>query len=155
VGYTVASLEDLGEGVFRKLRQALGVTAFGVNGMVLEGGTGWFNHVHERQDELYFVHRGRAGFDVGGERFEVGPGAAVHVEAATPRRVWNAGEEQLVLLIVGGAGGYVGRDGHMVDPADEERRRAFSAGDADVIRLERDAPGARAAQPEEPGGGRA
>jgi hypothetical protein len=39
-----------------------------------------------------------------------------------------------VLLIVGGKGGYVGRDGHMVDPEDEERRRAFSFGDEAVIR---------------------
>ena len=28
----------------------------------------------------------------------------------------------------GGHDGYAGRDGHMVDPADEERRRRFSAG---------------------------
>jgi hypothetical protein len=30
-----------------------------------------------------------------------------------------------VLLIVGGQGGYVERDGHLVDPADAERRAAF------------------------------
>ncbi len=57
------------------------------------------------------------------------------MEAATPRRVWNAGDEDLVLLILGGKDGYVGRDGHMVDPADEDRRRAFAAGDESVIRL--------------------
>ena len=68
-----------------------------------------------------------------GETFELGPGGLCHVESTTPRRFWNAGEEDLVLLVVGGAGGYVGRDGHMVDPADEERRRAFSAGVATVI----------------------
>lgn len=144
MGYAVTTLDDLGAGVFRKVRQALGITAFGVNAMVLEPGTGWFNHVHERQDELYFVHRGRAGVEVDHERFELGAGGLVHVEAETPRRVWNAGDEDLVLLIVGAFGGYVGRDGHMVDPADEERRRAFSAGDATAIRLER---GAGAVEP--------
>jgi mannose-6-phosphate isomerase-like protein (cupin superfamily) len=135
MGYAITTLDDLGAGVFRKVRQALGVTAFGVNAMVLAPGTGWFEHFHERQDELYFVHRGRAGFEVEQERFELGPGGLVHVEALTPRRVWNAGGEDLVLLIVGGSGGYVGRDGRMVDPADEERRRAFSAGDTSVITL--------------------
>ena len=37
-------------------------------------------------------------------------------------------------MVVGGKGGYVGRDGHMVDAADEERRRAFSAGEDAIIR---------------------
>ena len=138
MGYAAASLDDLGDGVFRKVRRALGVTAFGANALVLEPGTGWFAHVHDEQDELYFVHRGRAGFEVDGERFELGPSGLVHVEAPTPRRIWNAGDETLVVLVVGGSDGYVGRDGRMVDPADEERRRAFAAGDRSVIRLEED-----------------
>ena len=133
MGYATGSLLDLGDGVFRKVRQALGVTAFGVNGLVLEPGQAWFEHFHDRQDELYFVHRGRAGFEVEGHTFELEPGGLCHVESTTPRRVWNAGEDELVLLIVGGEGGYVGRDGHMVDAADEERRRAVSAGDASAI----------------------
>ena len=29
------------------------------------------------------------------------------------------------MLVIGGKGGYVERDGHMVDPADVERRAAF------------------------------
>jgi mannose-6-phosphate isomerase-like protein (cupin superfamily) len=138
MGYSAASLDELGDGVFRKVRQALGVTAFGANAVVLPPGTGWFEHFHEEQDELYFVHRGRAGFAVAGERFELGPGGLVHVESTTPRRMWNAGPDELVVLVLGGKDGYVGRDGRMVDPADVERRRAFSAGDASVIRLSPD-----------------
>ena len=134
MGFAAGSIDDLGDGVFRKVRRALGVTAFGVNAMVLEPGSEWFEHYHDRQDELYFVHRGRAGFDVGGEVFELGPGGLCHVESTTPRRLWNAGDDDLVLLVVGGHGGYVGRDGHMVDPRDEERRRAVAAGDRSVIR---------------------
>ena len=34
-----ASIEELGDGVFRKIRRALSVTAFGVNAMVLPPGT--------------------------------------------------------------------------------------------------------------------
>ncbi len=141
MGYAVGSIETLGEGVFRKVRRALGVTAFGVNAMVLEAGAEWFEHFHERQDELYFVHRGRAGFEIEGDVFELGPGGLCHVESTTPRRFWNAGADDLVLLVVGGAGGYVGRDGHMVDPHDEERRRAVAAGDASVLRRSADEPG--------------
>ena len=129
-----ATIDELGDGVFRKVRRALGVSAFGVNAMVLPPGAGWFEHFHDEQDELYFVHRGRAGFEVDGERFELGPGGLCHVESTTPRRLWNAGEGELVLLVVGGKDGYVGRDGHMVDPADEDRRRAAAEGDLSVLR---------------------
>ncbi len=134
MGYARGSIDELGDGVFRKVRRALGVTAFGANAMVLPPGTQWFEHYHDTQDELYFVHRGRATFVVEGDEFEVGPGGLVHVESTTPRRFANAGDEDLVLLIVGGKDGYVERDGHMVDPADVERRKALAAGDDSVIR---------------------
>jgi mannose-6-phosphate isomerase-like protein (cupin superfamily) len=134
-GYAFGSIDELGEGYgFRKVRRALGITAFGVNAVVYPPGYEGFEHYHERQDELYFVHRGRAGFEVAGESFELGPGGLCHVESTTPRRFWNAGEEDLVLLIVGGRDGYVQRDGQLVDPADAERRRAAGEGDVSVIR---------------------
>jgi mannose-6-phosphate isomerase-like protein (cupin superfamily) len=134
VAHSHTSVDELGTGVFRKVRQALGITAFGANALVLPPQTEWFNHFHDVQDELYFVHRGTARFEVDGEEFELGPGGLCHVESTTPRRFWNAGDEDLVLLVVGGKSGYVERDGHMVDAADVERRRAFSAGDLSVIR---------------------
>ncbi|HEX9416943.1 MAG TPA: cupin domain-containing protein [Gaiellaceae bacterium] len=128
MAHAFSSLDELGEGPgFRKVRQALGVTAFGVNAIVFPPGFEGFNHYHERQDELYFVHSGRARVEVDGETRELGPGGLVHVESTTPRRVSNASEdEELVILVVGGADGYVGRDGQMVDPKDIERRRSFS-----------------------------
>ena len=61
MAFAYGSIDDLGTGVFRKVRQALGVTAFGVNAMVLPPQTGWFEHFHDEQDELYFVHRGLRG----------------------------------------------------------------------------------------------
>ncbi|HEY3765039.1 MAG TPA: cupin domain-containing protein [Gaiellales bacterium] len=134
MAHRVTTVDDLGPGVFRKLRHALDVTAFGVNAIVLAPGTEWFNHFHHVQDELYFVHAGTARFDVDGECFELGPGGAVHVQSTTPRRFWNAGDTDLVLLAIGGKDGYVERDGEMVDPADVERRRRFSAGDLEAIR---------------------
>jgi mannose-6-phosphate isomerase-like protein (cupin superfamily) len=130
-GYAFSSLDELGDGYgFRKVRAALGVTAFGVNGIVMPPGYEGFLHFHDAQDELYFVHRGRALVEVGGETREIGEGGLVHVESTTQRRVSNASEtEDLVLLVVGGKGGYVERDGRLVDPErDLPRRQAFGAG---------------------------
>ncbi len=88
-----------------------------------------FLHYHDEQDELYFVHRGRARVEVGGETRELEEGGLVHVESTTPRRVSNAsGTHELVLLVVGGKGGYVERDGQLVDPErDLPRRQAFGS----------------------------
>ena len=79
------------------------------------------------QDELYFVHLGRARVEVGGEEREVGEGALIHVEAKTPRRLSNASAvDDLVVLVVGGKDGYIERDGHLVEPdGDLERRQNF------------------------------
>jgi quercetin dioxygenase-like cupin family protein len=130
MGYSVSSLDELGDGYgFRKVRGPLGVKAFGVNVIVYPAGAEGVNHYHDTQDELYFVHSGTAKFGFeDGERI-VEAGGLVHVEATTPRNVGNAGDGDLVLLIVGGAGGYVERDGHLVDPADLEKRKAMSRGD--------------------------
>jgi mannose-6-phosphate isomerase-like protein (cupin superfamily) len=130
VTYSFASIDELGDGYgFRKVRRALGVTAFGVNVVVMPAHYEGFLHYHDEQDELYFVHEGRARFEVGDEVRELGPGGLVHVEAQTPRRFSNAGEDDLVVLVIGGKDGYVGRDGHLVDEErDLERRRAFGGG---------------------------
>ena len=126
MGYAISSIDELGEGFgFRKVRRELGVTAFGVNIVVYPPRYEGFQHFHDTQDELYFVHSGSARLEVGDEVRELGPGAIVHVESTTPRKFSNAGDEPLVLLVVGGKDGYVERDGHMVDPADVERRAAF------------------------------
>jgi mannose-6-phosphate isomerase-like protein (cupin superfamily) len=133
MAHAFGSLDELGEGYgFRKVRRALGVTAFGVNAIVYPPGYEGFFHYHDTQDELYFVHRGTARFEVGDETREVGPGGLMHVESTTPRRVSNASEtEDLVVFVVGGKGGYVERDGHLVDTADLSRRQALSEGRTD------------------------
>jgi len=127
-GYAITSLDELGEGPgFRKVRAPLGVTAFGVNGVVYAPGFEGFLHYHDTQDELYFVHRGRARVEVGGEMREIGEGGLVHVESTTPRRFSNASDtEELVMLVIGGKGGYVERDGQVVSEADLEKRQAMA-----------------------------
>jgi len=125
--HAFSSIGKLGEGYgFRKVRAALGVTAFGVNAIVYPPAYEGFHHFHDTQDELYFVYSGSARVEVEGEERILRPGGLFHVESTTPRRVSNASEtEDLVLLVVGGKGGYVERDGHMVDEADVARRAAF------------------------------
>jgi uncharacterized cupin superfamily protein len=116
VSYKVSSLVELGEGHgFRKVRAALGVTAFGVNAIVFPPRYEGPNHFHDTQDELYFVHRGTATFTFDGDEHVVGEGGLVHVESTTHRMISNRTDDELVLLVVGGKDGYVERDGHLVN----------------------------------------
>jgi quercetin dioxygenase-like cupin family protein len=131
MAHTFGTLDELGDGYgFRKIRRALGVTAFGINAIVVPPGYDGFSHYHDEQDELYFVHSGTARFEADGEVRELGPGGLFHVESTTPRKWSNASDtEDLVVLIVGGKGGYVGRDGQLVDMADLAKRQAVARGE--------------------------
>lgn len=127
--HAFGSVEELGDGYgFRKVRRALEITAFGVNAIVMPPRHDGFLHYHDVQDELYFVHLGTARFEVDGEVRELGPGGLCHVESTTPRKVSNAGDDDLVLLAIGGKDGYVERDGQLVNPEDSGRRRSFGSG---------------------------
>ena len=126
MAHSFGTLDELGEGYgFRKVRKALDVTAFGVNLIVYPPNYEGFHHYHDVQDELYFVHSGTARFEVDGDDRLLGPGGLCHIASTTPRKVSNAGDDDLVMLVVGGKDGYVERDGHLVDEADAERRAAF------------------------------
>jgi mannose-6-phosphate isomerase-like protein (cupin superfamily) len=122
-GYAVANLDDIGNGYgFRKIRKELGVTAFGVNAVVLPPSYETGRHLHEEQEELYFVHSGRVAIEFGdGSSHELEPGGMARVDAATVRRLRNPSDsEDAVYVIVGGKDGYVGRDGKL--PPGEESR---------------------------------
>ena len=71
--------------------------AFGVNAIVMPPGAEGIHHYHDTQDELYFVHRGTARFEVDGEIRDLGPGGLCHVESTTPRKFSNAGDDDLVV----------------------------------------------------------
>jgi mannose-6-phosphate isomerase-like protein (cupin superfamily) len=131
-GWAVGHLDDLGEGPgFRKVRRGLGVTAFGINAIVLPAGIDAGAHYHDEQEELYFVHRGMIEMEFGdGSTEQLAEGAFARVDAATVRRFRTAGDGDAVLLIVGGKGGYVGRDGRL-PPGEEERLRALHGLDGD------------------------
>ncbi len=114
-GWAVASIDDLGDGPgFRKVRQALDVTEFGVNGVVLPPGYTSRRHYHDRQQELYMVLRGEIEFELDGAKQTLGPGGLARVDAPTVRALRNTSEtDEAVYLCVGGEGGYVGRDGQV------------------------------------------
>jgi quercetin dioxygenase-like cupin family protein len=125
-GYAVAHLDDLGDGPgFRKVRKGLGVTAFGVNAIVLPPGVETGFHYHDVQEELYFVHRGTIEIEFGdGSAQRLREGGLARVDAATVRKIRNAGDVDAVYLIAGGKDGYVGRDGR-VRPGEEQRVKAL------------------------------
>ncbi len=117
-GYAVANIDDLGEGPgFRKIRKELGVTAFGINAIVLPPSYETGRHYHDEQEELYFLHSGHIEMEFGdGSTHELAPGGAARVDPSTVRKVRNlSGSEEAVYVIVGGKDGYVGRDGHQPD----------------------------------------
>jgi quercetin dioxygenase-like cupin family protein len=121
-GYAVSSLDALGEGPgFRKIRGPLGVQAFGMNAIVLPPGYATPKHSHERQEETYFVHSGTVEIEFGdGTKHTLEPGGLARVDAATVRRLRNVGDGEATYVCVGGAGGYVGRDGQFSGDPDAE-----------------------------------
>jgi quercetin dioxygenase-like cupin family protein len=117
-GYAVANISDLGEGPgFRKIRKPLGVTAFGVNAIVLPAGYSTGSHYHDEQEELYFLHSGRVAIEFGdGSSHELEPGGLAWVGASTVRKLRNLSDsEEAVYVVVGGKDGYVGRDGKLAE----------------------------------------
>ena len=111
----------MGDGYgFRKIRHAVGVTAFGINAIVLPPGYATGVHYHDEQEETYFVHSGEVEF-----RF----GDGTHHWSARRRRprqrrrriaaCATVGDEDAIVMVAGGKDGYVGRDGQAVggDPA--------------------------------------
>jgi quercetin dioxygenase-like cupin family protein len=115
-GYSVSNLSELGEGPgFRKIRKELGVTAFGVNAIVLPPSYETGRHYHDEQEELYFLHSGRIEIEFGdGSTHVLEPGGLARVAPSTTRKVRNLSDsEEAVYVVVGGKDGYVGRDGKL------------------------------------------
>jgi quercetin dioxygenase-like cupin family protein len=128
-GYAVANLDDLGEGYgFRKIRKGLGITAFGANAIVIPPSYETGGHLHEEQEELYFLHSGRIEIEFGdGTSHQLEPGGLAWVDAPTIRRIRNLSDsEDAVYVVVGGKDGYVGRDGKL-PPGEESRFGASGA----------------------------
>ena len=117
MAHAFGTLDELGDGYgFRKVRQALGVTAFGVNVIVMPPGHVGFHHFHDEQDELYFVHAGTARFEVDGDERVLGPGGLCHVDVDHAAEGVERRRRR-----PGAAGG--GREGRLRRPRRPPRRR--------------------------------
>ncbi|HEU4980691.1 MAG TPA: cupin domain-containing protein [Solirubrobacterales bacterium] len=131
-GWAVArDLDSVGEGYgFRKLRKELGVTEFGVNVITIPPGFESGRHMHERQQELYFVHKGsiELGFQDGSKQV-LREGGAARIDASTVRSIRNASDtDDAQYLAIGAEGGYVGRDGMVPEGEDNPRGPGFPGG---------------------------
>lgn len=121
-GYSISSLDEMGEGYgFRKIRHAVGVSAFGINALVLPPGYESRFHYHDEQEETYFVHQGEVEFRFGdGTTHRLAAGGVVRVDAPTHRGLRNVGDGDAIVVVAGGKGGYVGRDGRPAEGSSSE-----------------------------------
>jgi tetratricopeptide (TPR) repeat protein len=112
-GYRVARLDEIeeltdGREPWRPVRHHLGITAFGITAWTAaETGDRIINEHDEAdddQEELYVVQRGRAVFELDGERFDAPAGTFVLVRPGVKRTAF-AEEPGTTILAVGGTPG--------------------------------------------------
>jgi Cupin domain len=96
-------------GRWQALNGPLGVTNFGINAVVLDPGEDIeleHDELDEQQQEVYLVLSGRAGFRLGGEEFEAGPGDLVAVpDPAEKRDFWALEPGTRIICFGAGPGG--------------------------------------------------
>jgi tetratricopeptide (TPR) repeat protein len=112
--YAVAHVDEIedvddGRAPMRAVRHHFGITSFGVNAWVAaEAGARIINEHDESepdaQEELYLVLRGRASFEVDGERFDAPAGTFVFVRPDVKRTAFGA-EPGTTIIAVGGVPG--------------------------------------------------
>jgi uncharacterized cupin superfamily protein len=105
---------------FTPLRRELGVTAFGMNLIVLQPGQRGRIHRHERQEEVYLVLEGTLTLLVEREESVLARGELVRVAPEVRRQLVNRGPQPLVLFAVGGDGEHAGRNGEAFASWDQE-----------------------------------
>ena len=101
-GVTSARLNAQADERFLRLRDALGVSSFGINVLVLEPGQRNRIHRHQRQEEVYIVLDGVLTLLAEGEPGEFVVGDVVRVAPSVRRQIVNRGPGRLRLLALGG-----------------------------------------------------
>jgi tetratricopeptide (TPR) repeat protein len=110
--YAVARLDEIeettdGRSPWRPVRHHFGITSFGVNAWTgHNAGDRIINEHDEANDneELYFVHQGRATFELDGERVDAPAGALVFARPGVKRTAF-AEEPETTILALGGTPG--------------------------------------------------
>ncbi len=112
-GYEVARLDEIaeitdGREPLRPIRHYFGITSFGINAWTgAEAGDRILNEHDEADDgneELYVVIRGRATFELDGERLEAPTGTFVYVRPGVKRTAF-ADEPDTTIVAAGGVPG--------------------------------------------------
>jgi uncharacterized cupin superfamily protein len=110
-GTATTRLQPDPEDRFVRLRAELGVSAFGLNQIVLRPGQRGRIHSHEQQEEVYLVLEGTLSLFAEGEESTLERGELARVAPGVKRQLVNRGPATLHLLAIGGAGEHRGRDG--------------------------------------------
>jgi uncharacterized cupin superfamily protein len=111
VAYAVVDASDF-DGRRKQIRQALGVTAFGINQYDSPPGYEGFAHdeLDSGQEEVYVALAGAGTIRIDGEELDLAPGRYVFVPPELTRQV-VAGPEGLSYVVVGSRpGAYAPRD---------------------------------------------
>lgn len=122
-GVNFATLDPDTEERFLPLRRMLGVTSFGLNQIVLRPGQRGRIHRHRDQEEVYLVLSGTLTLVIEREAKELGQGELARVAPEVRRFIANRGEEDVVLIALGGSSEHVGRDGEAFEDWDQEQGR--------------------------------
>lgn len=110
-GYAVAHLDEIdeitdGRCAYRPVRHHFGITSFGVNTWTAHGVGDRIINEHDEDEpdgdeELYLVTRGRASFELEGERVDVPAGSLVYVRPGVKRTAFA--EEAGTTIVAMGA----------------------------------------------------
>ncbi len=87
-GSTVRELVQVGDGA----------TAVSLAEAVVEAGGETNEHLHRRSEEIYHFTAGVGRMRLGTDEFDVADGESVLIPPGTPHKLWNRGDESLVLL---------------------------------------------------------
>jgi quercetin dioxygenase-like cupin family protein len=117
-GVAFAALDPDTEERFLPLRRLLGVTSFGLNQILLRPGQRGRIHRHTAQEEVYVVLSGTLTLGIEGEERELSQGELARVAPDVRRQLVNKGDEDVLLLALGGAHEHVGRDGEAFESWD-------------------------------------
>jgi len=105
---------DMGDLIYRPIRRAMGVSAFGINAYTGENAGDEVIEDHDEQgdgsghhEELYIVMTGHAGFVLDGEPVDAPAGTLVFVRPEQ-RRAATALAEETTILVIGGKPGAAG-----------------------------------------------
>ena len=93
--YTVKQIDDLEavNGVFRRARDELGISSFGINCLDLPPDwDGYPAHAEPEQEEVYLPLSGTGEIELEGERVAIDPSTMVRVGVGTMRKIWPGSE---------------------------------------------------------------